>query len=109
MSCRPGRSLPTSAPSCSEGLGLLAAARGEHDVVEAHLTDAVARFRALGYPYWLARAQTDLAAWLHDQNRASEASPLCEEAVATLERLGAAPVLAQARALLAAAPTAVDA
>ena len=53
----PGHVPPFLRAQLQRGLGLLAAARGEHDVVEAHLTDAVERFRGLGYPYWLARAR----------------------------------------------------
>ncbi len=82
--------------------GLLAAARGDHDAVEADLLAAVDGFRALGHTYWLARAQTDLAAWLIERGRAAEADPLLDEAIATLEGLRAAPALAQARALRAA-------
>jgi hypothetical protein len=105
----PGQVPPYLRAQLNRGLGLLAAARGDHDVVEPHLSDAIELLRSLGYPYWLARAQTDLAAWLVDQGRAPEAVPLRDEAVAALEPLGAAPALARARALLAPEPTAVDA
>ena len=60
---------------------------------------AVDTLRSLGYPYWLARAQTELAAWLIDQGQMAEAAPLLDEAIATLERLGAEPALRRARAL----------
>ncbi|HEY5317555.1 MAG TPA: hypothetical protein VIJ20_06210 [Solirubrobacteraceae bacterium] len=53
----------------------------------------------LGYPYWLARAQLDLAAWLIDRGRGEEAAPVLGEATAALEALGAAPALARAQAL----------
>jgi hypothetical protein len=44
-------------------------------------------------PYWLARAQTDLAVSLIAQGRHDEASALLDEAAATLQRLGAGPAL----------------
>ena len=81
--------------------GLLAAARSDHDAVEADLLAAVEGFRSLGHVYWLARAQTDLAAWLIERGRGDEAGPLLDEAILTLERLGAAPALARARDLRA--------
>jgi transposase InsO family protein len=66
---------------------------------EADLTAAIDGFRSLDYRYWLARAQTDLAAWLVDQGRSSDAAPLLSEATAMLASLGAAPALARAREL----------
>jgi tetratricopeptide (TPR) repeat protein len=83
----------------ARGRALIAAAKGEHDTVEAHLTDAIEVFRSLAYPYWLARVQTELAAWLIDQDRSSDAEPLLAEATAALEALGAAPALARVLAL----------
>jgi tetratricopeptide (TPR) repeat protein len=91
------------------GRGRLAAARGEHDGVEADLTAAVDAFRELGYPHWLARAQTTLAAWLIERNRADEAVPHLDEAGATLERLGAMPGLARVHELRGLRPSAVEA
>jgi hypothetical protein len=85
----------------------LAAARGEHDTVEAGLRAALGRFEALGYPYWIAHTQTDLAAWLIDRDRAGEAWPLLDAAEATLAGLGARPALERAQALRAAAPVRV--
>jgi class 3 adenylate cyclase/predicted ATPase len=78
---------------------LLAAARGEHDSVEAHLRAAMAGFIELGYPFHLARAQADLASWLIDRGRRSDAAPLLQEARATAEKLEAEPLLARIRAL----------
>jgi tetratricopeptide (TPR) repeat protein len=77
--------------------GLLAAARGEHGDVEAHLDAALERFTSLRYPYWAARVRTDLAAWLVERERTTEAVPLLDDAIAELERLGAVPALERAR------------
>jgi class 3 adenylate cyclase/tetratricopeptide (TPR) repeat protein len=78
---------------------LVDAARGGHSIVEAELTDAIERFRALPAPYWTAVTQTDLAGWLIERGRADEASGLLDEAVATLQPLGAAPALGRVRDL----------
>ncbi len=79
---------------------LLASARGESDGVENGLRAATDGLAALDYPYWLARAQVDLAAWLIENGRRDEAVPLIDEATAALQRLGAEPLLARARGLL---------
>jgi len=63
-------------------------------------------FRALGYPYWLARAQMDLAAWLIDSGRAAEAGPLLDAAIEVFGSLGAAPALARAEELKGGRPAA---
>ena len=81
---------------------LVAWVRDEPDAVEPGLRSAIDELAALGYPFWLARAQIDLAAWLTERGRSSEAASLVDEAAGTLERLGAAPALARARRLLAA-------
>ena len=86
--------------------GVIGAARGESDGVEEALTDAVDGFRALGYPYWLARAQMDLAAWLIDSGRAAEAGPLLDAATEVFGSLGAAPALARAEELKGGRPAA---
>ncbi len=78
---------------------LLAAAEGNHGMVEQELTDAVAMFAGLAYPHWHAVTQTDLAIWLTGQGRGPEAAPLVDEAVATLTRLRAAPALERAQEL----------
>jgi hypothetical protein len=77
----------------------LAAAEGRHETVEQGLNDAVEKFEALGYPYWLAVTQTDLAAWLIGAGRSDEAAPLLEHAITTLMALRAAPALARAQEL----------
>jgi class 3 adenylate cyclase/tetratricopeptide (TPR) repeat protein len=91
----PGHIPPYLEAQLARGRALLAAAEGRHDTVEADLNS----FRALGYRYWLAVAQTDLVAWMAGQNGGSDARALLAEATATLESLGAAPALARARDL----------
>jgi class 3 adenylate cyclase/tetratricopeptide (TPR) repeat protein len=83
----------------ARGRALVAAAQGEQEDVEAGLSSAIDGFRSLRYPYWLARVQTDLAAWLIEQSRSREAAPFLSEAIAALESLGAAPALARAAQL----------
>ncbi len=99
----PGLVSPFMRAQVARGRGTLALARGEDDAVEPLLTEAMERFTELGYPYWLARTQSDLAAWLIAHGRASEAEPLLDEATATLERLGAAPALERAQLIRAGA------
>jgi class 3 adenylate cyclase/tetratricopeptide (TPR) repeat protein len=83
----------------ARGRGLLAAAGGHSDTVESHFLTAIGSFTKLGYPYWLARTQTDLARWLFDQGRAAEASVVLDDAIPVFESLGAAPALARATQL----------
>ena len=78
---------------------LLAAAEGRNDVVEEPLSASIEMFAGLGYPYWLAVTQTDLAGWLIDRGRGSEAAPLLEDAISALTPLRAAPALDRATAL----------
>ena len=80
---------------------LVAWVRDEPDAVEPGLRSAIDELAALGYPFWLARAQIDLAAWLTERGRSSEAASLVDEAAGALERLGAAPALARAHRVLA--------
>jgi class 3 adenylate cyclase/tetratricopeptide (TPR) repeat protein len=89
--------------------GLLVARRGEPEAAEPLLRAAVDALAAIGYPYWLARAQTDLAGWLIEAGRAAEAPPLLDQAVPVFERLGAAPALERAQRLRVGLPTAVSA
>ena len=97
----PATSRPFSAAQLARGRALTNAAAGDHDAVEAGLTAAIDGFQSLGYPYWLAQAQLDLAAWLQSQGRDGESAPLLAEAIDALELLGAAPALSRARALRA--------
>jgi tetratricopeptide (TPR) repeat protein len=71
--------------------GLLAAARGDQDAVEADLIAAVDLYEELRYPFLLARAQTDLGSWLIDCGRRDDASGPLEAARETLTRLRAVP------------------
>ena len=61
---------------------------------------AAEEFRLLSYPYWTARAQLDLAEWLAVHDMLDESARLAAEAAATFEKVGAAPMLVRARALL---------
>jgi len=83
----------------ARGRALTNAAAGEHESVESDLQLAIERFRSLGYPYWLAVAQTDLAEWLIGQRRGEEAEGTIEEATAALTALGAKPALDRAEGL----------
>ena len=72
--------------------------------VAAQFLEADARFRELGYPYFLALTQLDHAAWLVAQDRPADAEPLLTPAAATFDRLGARPRLFLAQDLLSAMP-----
>ena len=61
---------------------------------------------SLGYPYWLAPVQTDLAGVLIDDHRPAEARVLLDEARSVLTRLGACPALERVEDLLAGLPIA---
>jgi tetratricopeptide (TPR) repeat protein len=106
-SAAPGAIPPFRRAQHLRGAANLAAARGEHDDVEAGLRAAIDAFAALDYVYWLAHTRIDLAAWLIDRDRALEAVPLLDEAAAALEPLGARPALERVRQLRAAAPVQV--
>jgi len=68
--------------------GLIGVRVGERP--EPHFRAAVAGLEKLGYPFWLARAQTDLGTWLADQGRVDEARPLLDEARGRRRDLGVA-------------------
>ena len=67
----------------------LAALRAEASVVEPAFGGAVARFRELAMPFWMAVSLTDHAEWLVDQDRIEDADPQLDEARAVFERLKA--------------------
>ncbi len=92
----------------ARGRARIDVARGRSDGVESGLRRAVDELTALGYPYFTARAQTDLAAWLIAEGREPEAVAVRDAAIATLARLGAEPALARARELTRAPARAVD-
>jgi hypothetical protein len=77
----------------------VAAARGQADDTESHLQSAVSEFRGLGYRYWEAVTQLDLARCLIGLGRSADAAALLDDAVPALESLSAAPAVAVAREL----------
>jgi class 3 adenylate cyclase/tetratricopeptide (TPR) repeat protein len=79
---------------------LLDALRGDDSAVEDGLAGAEQGFRDLGYPYWTARCQLELAEWFRRQGRAEQSAARAGAAAATFEMLGVQPMLARARALL---------
>ncbi len=95
----PGHIPPYLRAHLARAHALLCITEGAPDGVEGALTTAIDGFRSLGYPYWLACTQTDLARWLVEQNMGAAAGRLLDEASATLEALGAAPALARAHEL----------
>ena len=92
----------------ARGRARIDAARGRSEDVEAGLRRACDELAALGYRYFTARAQTDLAAWLIAEGREPEAAAVRDAAIAILEALGAEPALARARELARAPARAVD-
>lgn len=95
----PGHVPPYLRAHLARGRALLNAAENRHDTVQADLQTAIDAFAKLGYPYWHAVAQTDLAAWHTEYHQADQAGPLLEQAIATLTPLRAAPALTRAHAL----------
>jgi hypothetical protein len=81
--------------------GLLASARDDRAAAESQFGAAVEGFRSLGFPYWLATAQTDLAELLLHDKRVDEARPLLEAALTAFSRLGATPAVQRVESLLA--------
>ncbi len=92
----PGHVPPYLRAELARGRALLAAAEERHDEVEADMVSAIEGLHALGYPYDLALAKTDLAQWLTGRGRVTEAASLLDEATATFTQLGARPALARA-------------
>ncbi|MGH9294682.1 MAG: tetratricopeptide repeat protein, partial [Acidimicrobiales bacterium] len=95
----PGEIPPFLRAQLRRARALLAAVRGNDEEVEEGLLAAEAVFEDLGYPYWTARAELDLAKWLVARDSASEAARYAGKAAAAFEVLGAGPMLARARAL----------
>ena len=90
----------------ARGRGLLAATHGDVATAVEQFAVAIETLGALGYPYWLACAQIDLAGALVADHRPDEARSLLEEAIAALTGLGARPALARGESLLSGLPVA---
>jgi hypothetical protein len=60
---------------------------------------AIGLFREMALPFWTAVTLLEQAEWLTTQNRAEDASPVRDEAVAIFESLGARPWLDRANAI----------
>ena len=97
----PGHVPPFLRAHLARGRGLLALAADDRAAAHDHLVTAVQMMSALGYPYWLARARTDLGALLIDDGRVEDGRREVGEAVAVLGSLRAAPALERAESLLA--------
>lgn len=78
---------------------LAAATRGDDTGVEEDLRVVEAVMAELGYRYWRARAQRDLAEWLARQGRFDEAAASANNAAATFEELRVVPMHARVRAV----------
>ncbi len=102
----PGHVPPFLRAQLARGEGLLAAGEPGTATAEARFVAALDELSSLGYPYWVARAQTDLAGLLIDDHRAAEARVHLDEAIAVLRDLRAAPALERAEDMLAGLPIA---
>jgi len=103
----PGHMPPQYRAHLARAQGLVAAARAEDESAEAHLRKAIGRFEEMGFAYWHAATEVDLAALLIEQERGDEAAPLLEHAISVLDPLRALPVLNRAYELVE-DPTALD-
>lgn len=74
----------------------LAARRGESRTIDELSNAAVARFRELGMPFWLAVTLLEQAEWLAGEGRADQAQAGIQEARETFGRLAARPWLDRA-------------
>jgi len=88
---RPGQRPPYLDAQASRFRARLAAARGQHDRVEAGFKAAAGLLRELSMPFWLGVVLLEHAEWLAAQDRPGDAAPLLEEAAAIFERLEARP------------------
>jgi hypothetical protein len=83
-------------------LGMLAAAQGDIDRADEHLTAAIAVSDGLGAPYWVAQAEIDLALALCARGNRVErdrGEGLARSAVTTAQRYGFDRILARAALL----------
>ncbi|HXY45273.1 MAG TPA: adenylate/guanylate cyclase domain-containing protein [Acidimicrobiales bacterium] len=100
LATRPAGEVPpflSAQVTCARAL--LAAARGEDEVVEEGLVGAEASFRDLGYPYWMARTQLQRAEWLAGGGRVEESAKLAGDVADIFDRVRVPPLFARARAL----------
>jgi len=97
----PGLMPPVQHAHLARGRGLVAAHDGNPEAAERYLRDAVDRFDQIDFVYWRAVSEVDLAELLLVQGRGDEAAATLDRAIATLEPLGAEPVLVRAQALAA--------
>jgi tetratricopeptide (TPR) repeat protein len=104
----PGHVPPYLRAQLVRGRALFNRLSGQHDAVEPDLHTAVEQFDTLGYPYWHALAQADLAAWQLDHGPSTTTIGLLEQAAATLQRLGARPALSRTQQLLTRASATVS-
>ena len=102
----PGHIPPFLRAQVARGRGLLALAADDRAAAHGHFATAVEIMTALGYPYYLARARTDLGALLIDDGQLEEGRREVDEAIALLRPLRAAPALERAESLLARLPVA---
>jgi tetratricopeptide (TPR) repeat protein len=96
-----GQVPPYMRAQVARGYGLLCGAKGEAAAAQAQFGLAAEAFGSLGYPYWLATVQMELAGVLIEEHRGSEAMSLLDEARTVFGRLGAVPALQRAERLLA--------
>ncbi|MGN6170211.1 MAG: ATP-binding protein [Solirubrobacteraceae bacterium] len=100
---KPAQLLPLLDAEAARARARLAAHADDYDDADHHFRRAIALFRELETPFFLARAQLEYAELLSRAGRgAKEAERLREEAAAVFESLGAKPWLARAQALLTA-------
>jgi hypothetical protein len=85
----PGMIPPYLGAHLARAGALVHAVAHRDETVERDLRAAVEHFRELGYPYWVALGETDLAAWLERHGRGEEAVRLRSDAATALSALGA--------------------
>jgi hypothetical protein len=87
----PGMIPPFLSAHLARAAGLIRGLDDRDETVERDLRAAVDLFTGLGYAYWAAVAQIDLAGWLERRGEVSQAAPLRDDATAALIALGAPP------------------
>ncbi|HZO78240.1 MAG TPA: adenylate/guanylate cyclase domain-containing protein [Solirubrobacteraceae bacterium] len=97
---KPAQLLPLLDAEAARARARLAEYRDDHDRADHHFRRAIALFRELETPFFLARSQLEYAQLLNHAGRdAKEAERLREEAAGEFESLGARPWLERADAL----------